>query len=95
MDAPSKPEHAFKHAPHILWRRIKDEAVLLDKDSSVYYSLNDVGARIWDLIGQDESERGIVQKLCKEFDVEAQEARRDLDALLGQLSREKLILPGR
>lgn len=86
-------QRVFRHSPDMLWRHIAGEVVILDKNSTAYYSLNEVGSRIWELIGRGQNQAGIVDEICREFDADEARVERDLCVLLKQLSREKLILP--
>jgi hypothetical protein len=68
------------------------EAVLLDLDSGVYYTLNRVGTAIWELLGDDRPVETIVAAIREQFDVPEEVARRDLLALLRRLRDEGLVV---
>jgi len=67
------------------------EAVILHLKNGVYYGLNPVGARIWDLVQQPRTVADLRSLLVQEFDVEPTRCAHDLDALLGELSKHRLI----
>ncbi len=67
------------------------EAVILDLKSGVYHGLNEVGARIWDLIQQPKAVKNIKQMLLQEYEVEPERCDRDLMALLQELKAAGLI----
>ncbi|MBD0264339.1 MAG: lasso peptide biosynthesis PqqD family chaperone [Tolypothrix sp. T3-bin4] len=67
------------------------EAVILNLKTGVYHGLNEVGARIWNLIEQPSSVSDIKQILLQEYEVEAQQCDRDLKALLEDLLAAGLI----
>jgi hypothetical protein len=67
------------------------EAVLLNLESGVYYTLNPVGTAIWDLLDGERSLGKILDAVCERFDVSEPVARRDVAALASQLRREGLI----
>ncbi|MBW4608475.1 MAG: lasso peptide biosynthesis PqqD family chaperone [Hassallia sp. WJT32-NPBG1] len=67
------------------------EAVILNLKTGVYHGLNEVGARIWNLIEQPSSVSDIKQTLLQEYEVEAQQCDRDLKALLEDLLAAGLI----
>jgi len=46
------------------------EKVMMDIENGKYYALNEVGSRIWDIIGSPVSIRDIVGTLMKEYDVD-------------------------
>ncbi len=72
-------------------REIEGEAVLLDLKSGVYYSLNQVGTFIWSLMEKAPSEDEIGRSVAEEYDVEFDEALRDVGELIRDLSKEGLI----
>jgi hypothetical protein len=67
------------------------ETVILNLKTGVYHGLNEVGARIWNLIEQPSSVSDIKQTLLQEYEVEAQQCDRDLKALLEDLLAAGLI----
>lgn len=73
------------------FRVIDNEAVILNLHNSVYYSLNEVGARIWELCDGQHSISGIAGIICQEFEVEEEEVQRDIRELITDLEAEKLV----
>lgn len=67
------------------------EAVILDFKSGVYYGLNEVGARIWNLIQEPKTINEIRDAILEEYEVEPSQCDLDLKALLQQLKAEGLI----
>ena len=67
------------------------EAVLLHLKSGVYYGLNPVGARVWDLLKTPTPVRQISRVLLEEYRVDPQRCEQDLLALLQELETEGLI----
>jgi hypothetical protein len=67
------------------------EMAILNLKSGVYYGLDAVGARIWDLIQGPRTVHEIRDVIVEEYDVELERCERDLFALLDQLARENLI----
>ena len=70
---------------------IADEAVILNLDSGIYYGLNEVGARIWELIQQPQSFSELCSILLEEYDVSAEACERDLKKILLDLKTASLI----
>ena len=68
-----------------------DESSILSLKNSVYYSLDPVGTRIWELLRQSRSVAEILKILLEEYDVEADRCERDLFAILAKLHQEGLI----
>ena len=67
------------------------EAVILHLGSGVYYGLNSVGTRVWNLIQSPISASDIRDVLLSEFEVEAGVCEKELIALLNDLSDRGLI----
>lgn len=67
------------------------EAAILNLKSAVYYGLDPVGARIWNLIQEPKRIKEIYEILLKEYNVEPGRCERDLLALLEKLVEEGLI----
>ncbi len=75
----------------ISFRIIDEQAVILNLDSGVYYSLNEVGSRAWDLCDGSKSIRDIATAICVEFEVERETAEKDILEVMDDLVREGLI----
>ena len=67
------------------------EAALLNLSNSVYYGLNTVGARIWQLIQAPVGVLHVRDTLVSEYQVEPARCEFDLLALLESLHSEGLI----
>lgn len=72
------------------WNIVDDEVVLLNLDSGHYYSLNESGRRVWELLDGENTIPDIINAICEEFDVEEQEATKDINTLIDELLKEKL-----
>jgi len=70
---------------------LKDEAVILNLTNGVYCGLNQVGARIWELIQEPTTIAAVRDKIIEEYEVEADRCEQDLLALLGELKAQGLI----
>jgi hypothetical protein len=67
------------------------DGILLDLRNQLYFGLDDVGVRIWELVRETGSEQGIYAALVKEYDVPPEEIRRDLAEWLDDLIERKLL----
>jgi hypothetical protein len=67
------------------------EAVILNLKDGVYYGLDDVGARIWNLIQEPQSVDDICDRIFEEYDVGAGQCEHDVLALLDELAAAGLI----
>ncbi len=68
-----------------------EEAAILHMASGIYYGLDPVGARIWNLLQQPRSVEEIRAALLEEYDVEPARCEADLLELLDKLRAENLI----
>jgi len=67
------------------------EVAILDVKSGIYYGLNDIGARIWNLIQEPQSVEAICQRILEEYAVEADRCAQDVLTLLRELVGNGLI----
>jgi len=70
---------------------LQGEVAILDLKAGVYYGLDEVGARIWNLLREPKTVSEIRDELLQEYDVEADRCERDLLALLQRLADEGLV----
>ncbi len=77
---------------NLVFNRLKDEMIILDFSSEKqFHQLNDVGARIWELCDGTNNYQQIEQVLCDEFDIDSNEASRDLRAFIDELQQLQLL----
>jgi|HubBroStandDraft_6_1064221.scaffolds.fasta_scaffold34136_4 hypothetical protein len=67
------------------------EAAILNIKNGVYYGLDPVGARIWNLMQEPREVVEIQNAITDEYDVEPERCARDLVGLLEKLLAEGLI----
>jgi Coenzyme PQQ synthesis protein D (PqqD) len=67
------------------------EAAILNVKNGVYYGLDPVGARIWNLMQEPRAVVEIQNTITGEYDVEPERCARDLFGLLEKLLAEGLI----
>ena len=67
------------------------EAAILNIKNGVYYGLDPVGARIWNLMQKPRGVAEIQTAITDEYDVEPERCARDLASLLENLLAEGLI----
>ena len=68
-----------------------EESAILNLKNSVYYGMNPVGARVWDLLQQPKSVTELRNALLEEFEVDEVRCGGDLLALLETMRSEGLI----
>ena len=78
-------------APDVLSSAFAKDTVMLNLADGVYYGLDQVGTRVWDLIRQPVTVGYLRDTLVSEYDVDPQRCERDLRALLGELVAKGLV----
>lgn len=68
-----------------------EESAILNLKNSVYYGLDPVGARIWNLLREPRSLGELRDSLLETYDVEAERCERNLINLLEKMQVEKLV----
>ncbi len=96
MDQVDSSRELTLPAPHpsVVCKPVSEGAVLLHTESEVYYSLNEVGRQIWDLLPpacRDTAE--LAAELQRKYpEVELADLRKDIAELLQSLSDEGLVV---
>jgi hypothetical protein len=71
--------------------RVRDQIALLNVETGVYFGLDEVGARMWDLLCEHRALRVAAQQLESVFDVEPERLRDDLLRLVRELLEKGLL----
>jgi hypothetical protein len=83
----------YRAIPEALVATLSDGAVLLNLQTKRYFSLNETGTRIWELVQQTADEETIVSTLLREYEVEELMVRAEVRRILDELIEAQLILP--
>lgn len=75
----------------VVFRELDGEAVLLHLADGVYFGLDPVGTRLWELIEEHGLLREVHAAALEEFEVPADVLERDLIGLVGQLAGKRLV----
>lgn len=67
------------------------DMAILDTEAGVYFGLNSVGARIWEIIQEPTKLKDIREQLLAEYDIDNETCNRELLALIDQLKSNGLI----
>ncbi|MDB4971662.1 MAG: hypothetical protein JWN48_3 [Myxococcaceae bacterium] len=67
------------------------EAVILGAEAGEYFGLNEVGARIWELVQEPVRVSAICATVCAEYEVSEAECERDVIELLVELRSKGLL----
>jgi hypothetical protein len=77
--------------PNQVSSSLGEEAVILELTHGIYYGLNEVGARIWELLKKPRKAGEIRDVILDEYEVEPQAVTRDVLGLLTELADRGLI----
>ena len=72
---------------------VEDGTVVLNMRTKRYYSLNETGSVIWQMLETDATVPAVVAQLVASFDVDAATAAHTVTQLLDELTAESLITP--
>ena len=75
----------------VVFRHLDDEAVLLNLKSGTYFGLNELGARIWALLGERRALEDVLEILADEYDAARPVLERDLLDLTQELCEKGLL----
>jgi hypothetical protein len=83
-------DSVYARSDRVVSRKIVDELILVPirqsvADMEALYTVNEVGARVYDLIDGQRRLREIVETIVDEFDVSFETAEKDVGDLIAQL----------
>ena len=81
----------YRAIPETLVATLSDGAVLLNLQTKRYFSLNETGTRIWELVQETREEAEIAAVLIREYVVEEAVARAEVRRILEELIEARLI----
>ena len=77
---------------NLLSSQLNDNTAILNVQAGTYYGLNEVGTCVWELLTQaPASLEHIREHVMAQFDVDEPTCTNDLNRLLNELVREKLV----
>jgi hypothetical protein len=75
----------------VLWQELQGEAVLLNLKTGVYFGLNPIGTRVWELLAHHGIVRDVVDAIVGEYDVARQVCADDVIALIADMQNHSLV----
>ncbi len=72
-------------------QKVGDELVILNLESGHYFGLDEVGARMVELIGEHGEPEKVVACMMEEYDASQSQIKADLEDLLRELTKHNLI----
>jgi hypothetical protein len=77
--------------PDVAFQRVGDDLVLVHLKTNEIFALNTTAARFWELLTEHTAREHVEAVLLAEFDVSPEQLRTEIDGLLAELSRQKMI----
>jgi pyrroloquinoline quinone biosynthesis protein D len=81
----------FRRNEQVITQAAADAVFLFDLNRGEFYSLNDVGHRVWQLCDGSRSVDDLVYSICQEFEVPSETVEADVLELLADLIAEGLL----
>ncbi len=75
----------------IIWRVVDDEALILNTSNGFYFSMNGTATEAWCLLNDGKSIDEVAQTISERYEIDLQSAKSDVEALLTELKKEKIV----
>lgn len=75
----------------ILSSQIGSDIVLFDDENSCYFSMNEVGSKIWGFLTTPKTSSQIVEELCLSYEVSKEQAQSEVAPFLKELLSRNLV----
>lgn len=85
---------SFHQPAHVVSVRAGDATVLMDRKGGTYFTLNEVGGRVWELVGAGATVSGMVDRLLEEYEVSREQLEADVATTVRQLASDGLLARG-
>ena len=81
----------LERTPELVAADLDGELVMMDAEAGRYYGISGVGARAFELLESPISIQGLVETITREYDVEEERCRSDLQTFVQELMANGLI----
>ena len=71
--------------------RVGDEIMMMSPEHGKYIGVNDVGARIWELIETPSDAATVYAELQREFDVSPEDCKAEVDSFLAEMEKHGAV----
>jgi hypothetical protein len=82
----------YKVSDKVVFREIDDKIVLINLESGYYYSLNECGRFIFNLLIKNKQIHEVLEEINSRFEVSMETAKSDLEQFIGELEKEKILI---
>ena len=84
-------EKSFKLKEDLVSSEVKEETILLDVKSGIYFKANNVGTFILKLLSENQSFEELLERITNEYDVTEAACKDELEIFLLDLLNKKLV----
>ena len=77
--------------PDLIWRSLDDGTVIINPEQGDVKVLNEVGARVWELVDGQRSISQIAQEITQDYEVSFDDANKDLQDYLNIMIDQGLL----
>ena len=84
-------EHGIVIPSHVEFAVVEDKAIILDTNEGRSLELDEIGTRVWEAVDEIGDIEGVYQTLQAEYDVSADQLRREVSGFLGNLRELGLV----
>ncbi len=81
----------FIKSTQILSSTIDDEVVMMSSEKGMYYNLNPIGSRIWELLETPQTIESLCTQLMDEYDVDEATCKQETEEFIQSLAERGLI----
>jgi hypothetical protein len=75
----------------MVWKMVGNEAFIIDKDGTKIHQLNSVGSEIWKNSEGNLTIRQIIEAICNQFEITAEEAEKDSTLFIENMLTQDLV----
>ncbi len=84
-------EDLLERASEAVSTMVEKSVVILHTEEGIYYQLDGVGTRVWELLAEPISLEALIAALVGEFEVEESLCSADTEALLQELLERRMV----
>jgi hypothetical protein len=92
MSTKLTPETIVQRNPKLIANHMDGEIVMMSIDNGEYYGLDEIGSRIWELMGNPIRIDDLINMLTEEFEVQKEECANDTMEFLNDLEEKHLLV---
>jgi hypothetical protein len=75
----------------VMLQTVDDETLLFDSATELFFTLNDVGAIMWEIMSESSTLRAVYDELTEAYDIPSQQLEADIVTFATALTQQGLI----